>query len=941
MRVYVLLRPLTVEERIADMALNPNDLVGRDAEKADLHAAYHRAVYQPGVSSPPPASTREPEPKKRERDRGAGEFLARVIVGEMGIGKTALVETFLSELPEDARVVRVECSPVRIDLPFSTVSELLRETVEVTADDGYDEAVQAVVRVLRESGNEPRPASKLVAALAELASERQLELQDEDAAAQHHGLVVKGVRLLFGAIAGQSPLVVVVDGLQWADRASLEVLQEILQRSEPLPVLTLLLTRPDERVESFIEGLVRNQLRGLETDQQIRLVQARLGVREGVAQVCRELVPRVGGNPYFLLEMVDALLERGALEILEPGHDDEAVLVRREDRFESADALPTTIEQLVGDRLAELPPAEHDVVDWLAVAGGPLSEPDLLALTRLADDEAITRLCARGLCDKRGRSIDFRHPLVRDVAYQGLDPVQRARMHRRLGEHLATTPLAKGLSAAIVAQHLERGEAPRQAAELYMEAAQAALNAHQTQLAMRYFQKTLQLLPVGDHRRMIAHEALERIFRRLGQSQERRSHLESLRRLARESRQARWLGVALVRTALLHLDEGSAGRGLPLAQRAADVARYAKQPDLEVEALTILCELVRDLGDVNGALAACDRALAVAQSSRVSRRARAEVLRAKGVLLRRAGRLHGAVETHAEAIAMFHSVGARRREARARNALGFALFVLGRYEDSIAMCLSSLALDVQIGGRFQVAKTLANIGVAYARLGDTERGLAYFSRAREAHERYEDHDGRVDTSLVMASMLLEMGQIERAKELLHDASSLAVVSGSAYDKIHEAIVRALVCRAEGDSPAAARFAADARQQAESQALVSYHVYATAIEAAARVDLGDTQAGVLLATTALGAVEAMEGSEYGIEVRSLTCEAVIQAMRDERLSGATPSLTADVSRRALDHVDLIAGYVRDPFGRERFFQRPPVKRIVDHAMRYSGRDASLA
>jgi hypothetical protein len=84
---------------------------------------------------------------------------------------------------------------------------------------------------------------------------------------------------------------------------------------------------------------------------------------------------------------------------------------------------------------------------------------------------------------------------------------------------------------------------------------------------------------------------------------------------------------------------------------------------------------------------------------------------------------------------------------------------------------------------------------------------------------------------------------------------------------------------------------------------------------------------------------MEGSEYGIEVRSLCCDAVISALGDERLSGTAPSMTADVCRRALDHVDLIAGYVRDPVMRERFFQRAPVRRIIDNAVRYSGRDAA--
>jgi tetratricopeptide (TPR) repeat protein len=923
MRVYVLLRPLTQEERMAEMASSPSDLVGRDAEKADLHAAYHRAVYHPGISTPPPPDEREPQRRPKNRE---GELLARVIVGEMGIGKTALVDAFLSELPDEARVFRVECSPVKIDLPHATVADLLREVTGVGADETLEHAIDALKKIFQQAGLRPR-AERLLSRLAELIIAEDVKLHDEDAAFQHRDLVVHGVRLLFGAIAQEAPVVIVVDGLQWADKPSLELLQHILERSEPLPVLTLLVTRPDERVDPYVEGLMRTELRALSAEEQIRLVQARLGVREGVAEVCRELVPRVGGNPYFLLEMVDAMLERGVLEIIEPDGGDEPLLVRRDERGDPA-ALPTTIEQLVDDRLSELPHAEHDVVDWLAVAGGPLGEVDLMALTRLADDEAITRLCARGLCDRKGKAIDFRHPLARDVAYHALDPVQRARMHRRLGEHLATTPLARGLSAAIVAQHLERGEAPRQAAELYLEAALAARNAHQTQLALRYYDRALGLLPTGDKRRLVAHEALERAYRVLGVKEERRRHLEELKRLARESREGRWLATALVRTAQLHLDEGGVARGLPVAQRAADLARFAKTPDLEVEGLIILCELLRDLGDVNGALDACERALEVAASSRVSRRARAEVLRAKGVLLRRAGRVHAALDAYAEGIAILKAVGARRSEARARNALGFALFVLGRYEDGITMCLSSIAIDVSTGGRYQVAKTLSNVGQAYARLGDVDHGLAYLGRARETHERYDDRDGQVDNLLVTATVALEKGDLDLVRKLVADATALIAQGSNVYDRIHQLVVQALLARRDGDHLAAGSLAAEARQLAENQALVSYHVFATAIEAASRVESGDTQAGILLATTSLGAVEAMEGSEYGIEVRALCCEAILRAV-----GGTSPTLTADVCRRGLDHVDKIAGYIRDERHRERFFQRPPVKTIVELATRF--------
>ncbi len=84
----------------------------------------------------------------------------------------------------------------------------------------------------------------------------------------------------------------------------------------------VLVTRPEERIAPLLEGLVRLELHGLSSEEQVRLVETRLGVFDGVRAVCSELLPRVAGNPFFLLEMVDALLEKGSLEIREtPGKD--------------------------------------------------------------------------------------------------------------------------------------------------------------------------------------------------------------------------------------------------------------------------------------------------------------------------------------------------------------------------------------------------------------------------------------------------------------------------------------------------------------------------------------------------------------------------------------------------------------------------------------------
>jgi tetratricopeptide (TPR) repeat protein len=539
------------------------------------------------------------------------------------------------------------------------------------------------------------------------------------------------------------------------------------------------------------------------------------------------------------------------------------------------------------------------------------------------DEEVIARLSARGLCDRKGDVLDFRHPLTRDVAYAALDPRERVRMHRALGELLAQTSLARGLSAAIVARHLARGEAGPRAAGFYFEAANAARNGYQTQLAIRYYQRALSHFGKDDPHRLEVHEALENIFRTLGRRRERVKHLTALRETVRASSSARASCLALLRTARFHLDEGRLAKGLPVAKQAAALAHTGQVAQLEIEAESMVSELLRELGDVQGALAACDRALAACNpkvNPKVPLRVRADVLRSRGVLLRRVGRVREAVDAYVEAIAAFRRAGARRQEARVKNALAYAMFVQGRYEDAIAVALESIQIDLSIGGRFQLAKTLTNIGHSYARLGDVERALAYLERARQTHERYGDQDGQADTLVVSAEVFLELGRIDEAEAFLNQAKEMSTATNNAYDITHCTVVSAGLSRLRRESKAAIGSALEARRAAEHQALVAYHFYAFAIEAAARVDAGEVHSATLLATTALGAVENLQGCEYGLEIRVLCADAL-------KRSASPQAPTA--RQRAVDYAVALMNTVREPRLKKKFLERPLVTALFDN------------
>jgi eukaryotic-like serine/threonine-protein kinase len=163
---------------------------------------------------------------------------------------------------------------------------------------------------------------------------------------------------------------------------------------------------------------------------------------------------------------------------------------------------------------------------------------------------------------------------------------------------------------------------------------------------------------------------------------------------------------------------------------------------------------------------------------------------------------------------------------------------------------------------------------------------------------------------------LETRNFAAADTFVGDAGALIAVTGSAYDSVHEKILRAVLARATGDPSAAVMHAFDARQAAEAQAYVAYHFYAMGVEAAARVDIGESHTGILLATTAMGAIETIQGSEYGLETRALCCEALENA--------GSPQAT-ELRRRMLAYVRQLADTIRDPELRAMFARRPLVAR----------------
>jgi DNA-binding CsgD family transcriptional regulator len=328
------------------------------------------------------SSERETLKQLLEGVRG-GQSQVLVVSGEAGVGKTALLESVIASAP-GFRVVRAVGVESEMELAFAALQQLCAPMLD---------------RLARLPGPQQDALGVAFGLSAGDAPDRFLV-----------GLAVLS---LLSEVAGEQPLVCLIDDAQWLDLASAQALVFVARRLLAESVALVFSTRdPSEGLTELpalvVEGLHNGDARAL------------LGSAMGVPldeRVRERLVAETRGNPLALLE-----LPRG----LTPGE--------LAGGFGLLDALGLSgrIEDSFRRRLAGLPDETQRLL--LVAAAEPVGDPVLVwrAAGRLgvgvqaaSDTDELLTIGAR---------VTFRHPLVRSAVYHAASPEDRQAVHRALAD---------------------------------------------------------------------------------------------------------------------------------------------------------------------------------------------------------------------------------------------------------------------------------------------------------------------------------------------------------------------------------------------------------------------------------------------------------------------------------------------------------------------------
>jgi tetratricopeptide (TPR) repeat protein len=637
----------------------------------------------------------------------------------------ALVAAFLATVGAgEAYVLRTTTRVGTAMTPYGVLADLAREILGL-ADGAESHEVQRrlalalplICTPARRTASEARAALAAVSAAARAcAAPRPATAIPASGAAACSALVTKVEHHL----EAERPLIIVGEDVHWCDQESMDLFAAMLAVPTSRPVLGLVTTRPDRRILEAAAATGGELLHLDELDPAARaaLVASRFAPDDDVAELAEQILARSGGNPFFILEQLDALAERGIIAPA-PEHPGRYRWVERDAPLQ----VPTSVEDLLITRIDRLPEREKQTVLCAAVLGRVVAPPAVAAILGRQVKPELDELVRRGLVVPHEGEYRFKNDTIMTVAY-GLVPAEdRTRLHRVAAERIATGPgYRPGADDAHIARHLELAGDAVAAADRYLRAATHAIDVGGNADAFRQLSRALKLLPPGDHaRRFQARRQREEILRRLARRPQQLRELAALRKEAEALGDPQKQALAHALSAQFYIDVGKA----PAAQRAVapalQFARDAGDKLAEADALRLRSAIARLVGSNDDSLKLCEQALALtaeAGDGSPALTTRALILNEQGTTLWNMGRLEAAIEAYAEALVIYRALRLPRQEARALNNMGIVFSCLGEYEEALAHYKSSLKLDQQLGDRSGVALKLGNIGQAYADLGE-------------------------------------------------------------------------------------------------------------------------------------------------------------------------------------------------------------------------------
>lgn len=433
--------------------------------------------------------------------KGEPAFVA--ISAEAGSGKTRLVEEFRSRIASGATWLEGRAYPFAQNIPYYAITDLISNRLGI---DEADSAETVRSKLEQRIGALVENASEVLPPLLQLYDIEGSQGSSIDREA-YRSRLLEAVRVIVHALAGQGPLVVCLQDLHWADPSTVELLRQLASGMSG-SVMTLVNYRPEF---AFHEGGIREIKLTELSDRDTRdLVESLLDASSVPDELVTFLEGRTSGNPFFVEEIVNGLLENHVL-----AHTSEGWALTGQ--FD-ATSVPTTIRGVIASRIDRLDAERRRILQEASVIG---REFLFTILSQVSGGEGtledgLSALESADLIRRRDVDADleylFKHALTQEVAYSGLLRSKRHELHGRVAQAMEKLLGDRHREyAESIAYHFQNSDTPERAVPYLIIAGKKAIERYALPEAEAHYRAAYDILLAAPPATQRDHDLLELI----------------------------------------------------------------------------------------------------------------------------------------------------------------------------------------------------------------------------------------------------------------------------------------------------------------------------------------------------------------------------------------------------------------------------------------------
>lgn len=589
--------------------------------------------------------------------------------------------------------------------------------------------------------------------------------------------------------AGRSPLLLVLDDMQWADAISLDLAAYVARNVPASPLLFAIVHRPDTLKGTSLldsspwragEGCHTLHLDEMDDQTSLALARSTLGGIEPSPPLRRLILGRAQGNPLFVEEVTRALSESGAirLEVWESG---ERAWTIADDA--SGVKVPTTLTGLIMSRIDRLETTNRRLLQVAAVIGVAFRSPVLARVYPYEDldgtlDNRLTKLTQLdlvllSLLDE----YTFKHTLTQEVAYESLPFVRRRELHVRVGEDIERRhagDLAEHYG--VLARHFEAGNVFDKAFPYLVKAGHRARDEFANEAALDYYRRALEIAPQVEAEMLDVLEAMGDVYSLVSRYAEAIERFE--RAIAQPSCTTRRTGDLLHKIAKAHELQGQYDDALECLERGR-WALSLDEGDKRSAGMARICQLSgwvhRRRGEVEQAIEECEQGLAILAGLGRD----ITVLNIEAELYNTLGTIYADLQAnYPEAARAYRRSTDLRRQAgdlpglaRSYNNLARTAWGQGDLGKTGDYVQRSLEISQRIGDNYTLALGYNNLGAVSYATGHVGQALDYYRAALSMRQRIGDSYGVAQTCHNMGEALVSLERYDEARSYLEQAAT--------------------------------------------------------------------------------------------------------------------------------------------------------------------------